>query len=122
MAQTRSLPCALCSRSLELREDKNGKPYFVCDECGTQFFIRGATGKERLAQLLRPNKAKGRQFDSAALLNDLDQMQGYIETFYNGELVLPGGDGTGEFIDFSVWTNGVCEKLAEALKRCTQGR
>jgi G:T-mismatch repair DNA endonuclease (very short patch repair protein) len=46
-----SIACRLCSRFSEQRSDKNGKPYFVCDECGTQFFIRGTLGRERLSTL-----------------------------------------------------------------------
>jgi hypothetical protein len=51
--QTTTLPCSLCARLLDQRADKNGKPYFVCDPCGTQFFVRGAAGRERLADILR---------------------------------------------------------------------
>src|SRR5437870_162887 len=48
------LPCILCARKLEKRiSRKNGKPYFVCDPCGTQFFIRRKQGIDRLEQLLK---------------------------------------------------------------------
>jgi len=48
------LPCILCARKLEKRiSKKNGKPYFVCDPCGTQFFIRRKQGIDRLEQLLK---------------------------------------------------------------------
>ena len=48
----RGLPCTLCSKNLPERKDKNQKPYFVCDPCGTQFFVRGRQGIENLNQLL----------------------------------------------------------------------
>jgi DNA-directed RNA polymerase subunit RPC12/RpoP len=46
------IPCLLCSQDLEQRRAKNGKPYFVCDPCGMQIFVRGRQGIENLAQLI----------------------------------------------------------------------
>ena len=47
------LPCILCGKQLDRRTDKNGKFYFTCDPCGTQFFIRRKQGIEKLEQLIR---------------------------------------------------------------------
>jgi chaperonin cofactor prefoldin len=47
-----SLPCILCGKTLDRRTDKNGKFYFTCDPCGTQFFIRRKQGIEKLEQLI----------------------------------------------------------------------
>ena len=53
------LPCFLCGRKLERRVSKNNKPYFVCDPCGIQLFVRGRQGIERLDKLFRDiEKAK----------------------------------------------------------------
>jgi hypothetical protein len=38
---------------LERRIDKNGKPYFVCDTCGVQLFIRRKRGIELLEEAFR---------------------------------------------------------------------
>ena len=46
------IPCFLCTRELEQRTDKNGKPYFVCDPCGTQFFVRRKFGIQKLEELI----------------------------------------------------------------------
>lgn len=46
------IPCFLCSQELRQRKDKNGKPYFVCDPCGMQIFVRGRQGIENLAELI----------------------------------------------------------------------
>jgi DNA-directed RNA polymerase subunit RPC12/RpoP len=46
------LPCILCGKQLDKRIDKNGKPYFVCNPCGIQVFIRGKRGRKRLERLL----------------------------------------------------------------------
>jgi predicted nucleic acid-binding Zn-ribbon protein len=47
------LPCFLGGEKLERRIDKNGKPYFVCNNCGIQLFIRKSHGIELLDKLLR---------------------------------------------------------------------
>ncbi len=47
------LPCILCGNELEQRTAKNRKPYFVCDPCGTQYFVRGKQGIAKLQQLMR---------------------------------------------------------------------
>ena len=46
------LPCNLCSQKLQQRTDKNGKPYFICDPCGVQMFIRCKQGIDNLAELI----------------------------------------------------------------------
>ncbi len=54
------MPCLLCGKTLGQRMDRNGKPYFVCDPCGIQLFVRRQAGIERLARLtgeLRNRKA-----------------------------------------------------------------
>ena len=45
-----TIPCLLCGRQLEERTSKNKKPYFVCDPCGVQTFIRGQSGIEKLRE------------------------------------------------------------------------
>jgi hypothetical protein len=47
------LPCILCGRKLEKRIDKNGKPYFICDPCGIQLFVRRKRGMELLEEAFR---------------------------------------------------------------------
>lgn len=51
------LPCFLCGAKLEKRTDKNGKPYFVCNPCGIQLFVRREHGIKLLDTLLS-NSAK----------------------------------------------------------------
>jgi hypothetical protein len=46
------LPCFLCGDKLEKRSDKHSKPYFVCNGCGIQLFVRKKHGIERLDKLL----------------------------------------------------------------------
>ena len=47
------IPCILCGSKLEKRVDKNGKPYFICDPCGIQLFVRRKRGIELLNEAFR---------------------------------------------------------------------
>jgi hypothetical protein len=44
------IPCFLCGNQLETRTDKNKKPYFICDPCGLQAFIRRNRGIQKLGE------------------------------------------------------------------------
>jgi DNA-directed RNA polymerase subunit RPC12/RpoP len=46
------IPCFLCSQELTQRSDKHRKPYFVCDSCGMQIFVRGRQGIKNLTELV----------------------------------------------------------------------
>ena len=47
-----ALPCFLCGSRLGERIDKNGKPYFICDPCGIQLWVRRKNGIEKLRTLM----------------------------------------------------------------------
>lgn len=47
------LPCFLCGKQLDQRTDKNNKPYFICNPCGMQVFIRRGLGIQKLEELIR---------------------------------------------------------------------
>src|SRR5262249_19046802 len=46
-----SIPCPLCGDFIDQRRTKNGKPYFHCDPCGTQYFVRKPRGIKLLEEL-----------------------------------------------------------------------
>jgi hypothetical protein len=81
------LPCFLCGNKLEKRTSKNGKPYFVCDPCGIQFFVRRKQGIARLEELLRGaeknaipfKQAAHRVFEIQAFLSEIDGTKEQIE-------------------------------------------
>jgi DNA-directed RNA polymerase subunit RPC12/RpoP len=54
-----SLPCFLCHKELDLRISKTEKPYFVCEDCGIQIFVRGKKGIKRLEQSLGGMNKRG---------------------------------------------------------------
>ncbi len=76
------LPCFLCGKELEQRTAKTNKPYFCCDACGTQFFVRRKQGIEKLAYLFRTIREHNlalrhhgeRLFEISATLNELSEV------------------------------------------------
>src|SRR3984893_5965137 len=81
------LPCILCGKKLDQRTDKNGKPYFICDPCGTQFFIRRKQGMEKLEELIRELNKRGLSitqrgqslYEIQAILSEIDGLKSEIE-------------------------------------------
>lgn len=45
-------PCFLCGQILKVKMTKNNKPYFICDLCGMQTFVRFKTGIKKLQNVL----------------------------------------------------------------------
>lgn len=46
------IPCFLCGRTLKVKMTKSDKPYFICDTCGLQAFIRYKSGIRHFTELL----------------------------------------------------------------------
>jgi hypothetical protein len=44
-------PCPLCGAGLPILASKRGKPYFVCNFCGVQVFVRGKAGISKLKEM-----------------------------------------------------------------------
>jgi chaperonin cofactor prefoldin len=87
------LPCILCGKQLDQRTDKNGKFYFTCDPCGTQFFIRRKQGIEKLEELIRnlsdrelPIQQHSQcLFEIQAILSEIDDLKSEVEKL-NGQI------------------------------------
>jgi chaperonin cofactor prefoldin len=81
------LPCILCGKKLDQRTDKNGKPYFKCDPCGTQFFIRRKRGREKLEELIHELNKRGlliaqraqSLYEIQAILSEIDGLKSETE-------------------------------------------
>src|ERR1700737_1754999 len=81
------LPCILCGKKLDERTDKKGKPYFTCDPCGTQFFVRRKQGIEKLEELIRELDKRGLSitqraqsfYEIQAILSEIDGLKCEIE-------------------------------------------
>jgi DNA-directed RNA polymerase subunit RPC12/RpoP len=67
------MPCVLCGKQLDKRIDRNGKPYFHCDPCGTQFFIRRRQGIDNLNELIRTLRGRDLPFhEHAQMLYEIE--------------------------------------------------
>jgi len=76
------LPCILCGNRLAKRTDKHSKPYFVCDPCGIQLFVRRQQGITRLNEFMRASERNAIPFQQAA------------ERMYKAQALLGEIDGT----------------------------
>jgi hypothetical protein len=87
-----SIPCFLCSRELDLRKDKKQKPYFICDSCGMQVFIRRKPGINLLNKLLSDIRAgiaqgieamalSGQLIELNRKLKEIEDQQGIFSLF-----------------------------------------
>jgi hypothetical protein len=82
-----SIPCILCGKQLERRTDKNGKSYFTCDPCGTQYFIRRKQGIEKLERLMGELNKHGELihtnaqtlYEIQAILSEIEGLRSEIE-------------------------------------------
>ena len=70
------IPCFLCSQKLDQRTDrKHSKPYFICDSCGVQIFVRGQQGIKNLAELIATLRERDFPFrEHAAVLFEIQAL------------------------------------------------
>ena len=54
-----NFPCPVCTRLLDVRKSKKGKPYVVCSNCGIQMFIRERAGIEAFSALVERGENGG---------------------------------------------------------------
>lgn len=54
-----ALPCPVCTEPLPVRVAKSKKPYFVCERCGLQLFVRRRDGISALGRLLQQLEENG---------------------------------------------------------------
>lgn len=52
LPDNREIPCFLCGEILRVKLSKSEKPYFICQQCGLQAFVRYTPGIKRLTRLL----------------------------------------------------------------------
>jgi transcription elongation factor Elf1 len=66
-------PCFLCGDLLEIKMTIREKPYFICDSCGLQAFIRREKGIERLEFLISENS-----FDAPEIKNTPNKILNWV--------------------------------------------
>jgi hypothetical protein len=123
--KARTMPCIFCKQPLDERTDKNQKPYFVCDECGTQLFVRGIVGRRLLDVAVRDNlfqpmtrpSSQITRTEASSVKRDLDDLCSYIEIFCEGEIIIPDRARLDSQILFTEWASGVCERIRSLVSR-----
>jgi hypothetical protein len=75
----KEFPCFLCGTGLSILVSKTRKPYFICNSCGIQSFVRGKEGISRLRTMANDGILVSSREESAAhgivLLNRLEQLK-----------------------------------------------
>ena len=85
------IPCFLCGNGLRVKNSKRNKPYFICEPCGVQVFVRRESGILKLkALLLSISKsavnypgAQARTTDLIAQTNRLAELKAKLKEIQN---------------------------------------
>lgn len=98
------IPCFLCGNGLRVKNSKRNKPYFICEPCGVQVFVRREQGILKLkALLLSISKsavnypgAQGRVTDLVGQINRLGELKAKLTEVQNkqGFMEFLTGDGS----------------------------
>jgi len=73
--ETKLIPCFLCGEEIEIKNSKKGKPYFICDPCGLQAFIRRDKGIERLKTWMEEGEREFKKRNGNGLLELVKQIE-----------------------------------------------
>ncbi len=57
-----SLPCFLCGKTVRIKMSKTDRPYFICNVCGLQSFVRYKVGIQKFERLLQSLEDDGEKF------------------------------------------------------------
>jgi hypothetical protein len=73
-------PCFLCGEYLEIKYSKRNKPYFICDPCGLQAFIRRDKGIHSLKKITGknskiPKKSEKTEKQVLRVINQLEKLR-----------------------------------------------
>jgi hypothetical protein len=75
----KEFPCPLCGAGLPILASKRTKPYFICNLCGVQIFVRGKAGIVRLLEMANAGILVSGKEESALhginLYNRLEQLK-----------------------------------------------
>jgi predicted RNA-binding Zn-ribbon protein involved in translation (DUF1610 family) len=89
------LPCFLCGKKLRIKQTKNEKPYFICDPCGLQVFVRCKAGIRELNRLIRRMESKSSNsseilnssFEVISLTSRIAQLRAKLKHIEDNELM-----------------------------------
>ncbi len=75
----KEFPCPTCGRFCKVGLSKKEKPYYVCDLCGVQVFIRAEDGMKRLSGFKDANLLKDLNGKNALKTTELIRVKERIE-------------------------------------------
>lgn len=75
----KKFPCPLCGELKRLQKSKKDKPYYYCDYCGVQVFIRGKLGIKKLSNLNNSGVIDSISKNDPKLIFELIQIESKIE-------------------------------------------
>ena len=109
------IPCFLCGNGAEVKLTKKKKPYFICEPCGVQVFVRRENGIAHFNRLVKNladkclnNPTTGDQtFQIVALVNRLAELKNKLAEIRDKSGIT--GFLTGEF---SVAENALKKEIA----------
>lgn len=86
-------PCPTCAEFKIIKISKKNKPYFFCDYCGVQVFIRGLMGINNLIQIKKADAFRGLRgrpgesdyFGLIKLNNRINFLQSKLNELYDKE-------------------------------------
>ena len=95
LPDNREIPCFLCGEILVVKLTKNGKPYFICQQCGLQAFIRCRQGIRTLKRLLKTIAEEGdtfmsisqSSFQTLSLLSRLNELNRKLDRVKQNKLL-----------------------------------
>lgn len=90
-----TIPCFLCGKPSKVKKTKTNKPYFICDDCGLQSFIRYKAGIRKFRRLLLSLAEKDRKFlninkssyETLTLIARLNDLRDDLALAKNNELL-----------------------------------
>ncbi len=84
----RYFPCPVCKEMIPVKDTKNLKPYFICNDCGMQLFVRGKEGIKKFNSLV---SELGKDFTTKELINKInyfDLLKNKLEEIKNKKPII----------------------------------
>lgn len=108
------IPCFLCGDLVRVKLTKKDKPYFICEPCGVQVFIRYKPGIKLFRKLLTALNKDGEKFlglnkssfETISLVSQLNRLKGELKRVDENKLLF----------DYFV-PDTECELAEKALER-----
>ena len=121
--EPKKIPCFLCGNQIEVKNTVKGKPYFICDPCGLQAFIRRAKGEERLREWM---EGKGEVFKKKSgglileLISQLEAVKAKLKEVEDKRGIFPDEDTKLIQMALNAEIEGIKGQIKQGLKKKSQ--